>query len=361
MFENYMNWLGPKIGPITLSNWNPNPTKFYIIENTNEKLKIEPQAGLAVRASDFALCEDANGYLTWFYYTGFEANPRQQSTKIFYKNHLENCYNKILNSETIHDCDDKESIFVYLSPVYSGWNIGHELSVIVYTSIAYNECVKKFPEKNVKLLVSKQAIGNSENTKIILDSLFPKNKIVFLETDIVYQFDNLVVPPANYFHLQNSNYPGHPGQVDQVNDIFNILIENSKVYREKYSKIISDCQGKFILSKLEVHSAFRKEGILPSNISDKLQKNNWYVIDPEKINFLEVVYLLSQSKKVLLGSGAIQYAHKYFISSDSDIFLLFDGNHNYPQYRHQKIEKRLMIPQTGVSNDFWIMKLGEFF
>ena len=46
MFENYMNWLGPKIGPITLSNWNPNPTKFYIIENTNEKLKIEPQAGL---------------------------------------------------------------------------------------------------------------------------------------------------------------------------------------------------------------------------------------------------------------------------------------------------------------------------
>ena len=32
MFENYMNWLGPKIGPITLSNWNPNPTKFYTIE-----------------------------------------------------------------------------------------------------------------------------------------------------------------------------------------------------------------------------------------------------------------------------------------------------------------------------------------
>lgn len=353
-----MNWLGPKIGPITLSNWNPNPTKSYIIENVNEKLKIEPQVGLAVRASDFALYEDANGYLSWFHDTGLEESL--SSKKIFYKNHLENCYNKILNSEIVCDCDDKESIFVYLSPLYSGWNIGHELSVIVYTVIAYNECIKKFPEKNVKLLVSKQAIGNSENTKIIIDSLFPKDKMVFLETDIVYQFDNLVVPPTNYYHLQNSNSPGQPGQVDQVNDILDILIEKSKVYHEKYSKIISDCLGKFILSKLEVHAAFRKEGILPSNILDKLQKNNWYVIDPEKINFLEVVYLLSQSKKVLLGSGAIQYAHKYFISSDADIFLLFNG-HNYPPYSHQKIEKTLMIPQTGASNDLWISKLGEFF
>ena len=43
--------------------------------------------------------------------------------------------------------DDKESIFVYLSPVYSGWNIGHELSVIVYTVIAYNECVKNIQKK----------------------------------------------------------------------------------------------------------------------------------------------------------------------------------------------------------------------
>lgn len=361
MNQNYKEWLGPKIGPINLSEWNPNPTKFKTIEIVNEKLKIEPQAGLAVRSSDLALCEDANGYLTWFYHTGFGLNSWQRATKTFYKNHLENCYNKILNSEIVYDCDDKESIFVYLSPVYSGWNIGHELSVIVYTVIAYNECVKKFPEKNVKLLVSKQAVGNSENTKIIINSLFPKDKIIFLETDIVYEFENLVVPPANYFHLQNSNYPGQPGQVDQVDCILDILIEKSKVYHEKYSKIISDCQGKFVLSKLEVHTAFRKEGILPSSISDKLQKNNWYVINPEKINFLEVVYLLSQSKKVLLGSGAIQYAHKYFISSDADIFVLFYGNHNYPDYKHQKIKKQLMIPQTGASNDLWISKLGEFF
>lgn len=356
MILNYQTWLGPKIGSITLSRWSPNPTKFKVIELTNEKLKTEPQTALAIRSSDFALCEDANGYLNWFFHTGLQESP----IKKFYIEHLEKCYETILNSEIEQICDDKESIFVYLSPVYSGWNIGHELSVIVYTAIAYNECVKKFPEKNIKLLVSKQAIGNSENTKLIIDNLFPKDKILFLETDIVYEFENLVVPPANYFHLHNSNYPEESGGDDLVNQILNVLIEKSKVYSEKYSKIISDCQGKFILSKLETHTAFRKEGIIPTDILNRLQENKWYVIDPEKINFLEVVYLLSQSKKVLLGTGAIQYAHKYFIHPDADIFIIFFGQ-NYPQYSHHKKEKMLLIPESCSSHQEWITKLGEFF
>ena len=92
MNVNYQQWLGPKMGPITLSKWSPNPNRFKVIELTNEKLKIEPQTALAIRSSDLALCEDANGYLTWFFYTGLEERP----TKKFYIEHLEKCYETLL-------------------------------------------------------------------------------------------------------------------------------------------------------------------------------------------------------------------------------------------------------------------------
>ena len=104
-----------------------------------------------------------------------------------------------------------------------------------------------------------------------------------------------------------------------------------------------------MLCKQESHTSARRLGVMPNWVQAELGQRSWFIIDPEKMALSEVIYLLSHASEVLLGSGAIQYAHKLFINDSAKIHLLFDK----PNYRSNphKHETRVNIPEHRWNED----------
>lgn len=361
----YSKWLtSNKSGLTFIDNWSPELNSVKLYELFNDKKNINPQTALVLSDAGM-IYEDANGYLNWFNKSGFSKNALNAPKVTFYKKLLEECYQKISSAEKIFKVKKDGTYYLYLSPVYSGWNIGHDLSTLVYTCLSYIIASKKYPEKSIKVVVSSQAISASNNTSDLISILFPRDELVLIEPEKLYEFDNFIIPPACYFHLQNRIYPLAGGCLSEINHILDYIIKHCKNLfhgNSVMNKLIEECDGKFILSKLERHNAFRKEGIMPDKVVDKFVSSGWQVIDPEKHTFFEVVYLLSNAKKVLLGSGAIQYAHKYFINENALIYIIFGGKHNYPQYnKHNNPPRMLKFPEIGCLENKSLQRWEEMF
>jgi len=247
-------------------------------------------------------------------------------------------------------------IVIPLSTVYSNWNQGHELSVMVYTHLAYRKTIEKYPNKKVYIAVSSQAVPASRNTTQLINYLFPTDRVLFVKTNTVYYFNQFVSPPTNYFNLNFVRRHNHVGDVPEVTKTLDYLVDcvkNNPLHEVRLKPILDKCGGKFVLAKTEYHKAARKSGIVPNFVLDNLKKHGgWYVINPEELSLMEVIYLLSHATEVIMGSGSIQYTHRYFINREAQIYTLFTGSHNYPPYEGQK-EKSLGFTEDKTSKEKW--------
>jgi hypothetical protein len=235
-----------------------------------------------------------------------------------------------------------------LSPVYSGWNFGHELSTILMVFLAFQTAIGNsgrldFHPDDLILGVSKQSLANSPNSQAVLRQLFPPNRIVDLKKGNAYHLARAIEPPSSFFHLHRE---------DLLRPVFSFLISianSNPLIKALCAQRILDSDGHFVLCKRAGHSAVRKQGIMPLWVEEKLRLDHWCIIDPERLSLFEIIFLLQHAKSVLMGSGSIQYAHKMFVNREANIYLLFDGP-NYPAYSGQK-QTSVGIPEHDWNND----------
>lgn len=344
----------------TLHEWEPIPQPFIHYEKVNNEFGDVPTASISLRKADLAMCINTNGYLSWWGDRGIL--PEETHKSWFYSELIRECNEEVRANPRSKKFDLDNGIVIPLSTVYSGWNQGHDLSVIVYTHIAYLKTIEKFPEKNVFIAVNSYSLANARNTAHLINYLFPTDKIILVNPGVVYEFPNYVTPPTNYFNLNGSIRHKQHQHIEQNNDeplvtqtldYLVTCVKTNPIHRAKLHGIIDECGGKFILAKTAAHKAARKEGIVPDFVLESLSKRGkWYVINPESLSLMEIIFLLSHATEVIMGSGGIQYTHKYFVNRDAQIYTLFFSSHTYPAYHGQK-EVNIGMDEVKTTKHIW--------
>lgn len=320
--------------------WEPIKRDLLVFGLDDDLESHNPSASIVVDTDYLKICPNSNGYLSWWAINSYEFNrfPDLNHFSYFYFEKLNHCLNELTKSKSHIEINEPA---IYLDTTYSGWNIGHDISVILHTALAYYEIVKNDEYKNTLVVVNYDNIKKSKNTLNLIELLFPLSKIIKIKSNVSYRFKQFISPPAAFYHLHHKKFK------DKLIEITNKIV-NGIGNIEYLNDIIKKYDGRFVLCKRESHTFVRNWGILPCKIEKKIEENNWLLIDPENYSLFEIIYLLQNSKILFLGSGAIQYAHKMFISKDCQIFLLFNG-HNYHMDFDLK-EECINIPESDSLN-----------
>jgi len=213
---------------------------------------------------------------------------------------------------------------IVLSPVYTGFNFGHDLSVILITLLSYRvalerSCQLGIAPSQLVLGVSRSSLCRSPNSWALLNYLIPHSHILDLRPDTVYYLENAVELPSSYFCLHREDL-----LKPLVEYIINVAVPNP-IAKYLLHPIIKQCGGRFVLCKRASHHTARKSGIMPSWVEESLRLEGWYIIDPEHLSLVEIIFLLQHANHLLVGSGAIQYIHKTFANREAHVYLLFDS------------------------------------
>jgi hypothetical protein len=331
------------------NEWQPNPSPCHGLEMPALfGGSRDPAACVVVDEATKEVCSTCNGFVEWW--LSVVGLPSQVDA---YWRRLDHCYMTLMSQSQREQIDRP---LVYLPPVYAGWNMGHDLSVLLVTILAFRRAVQeevghRQPQERVALGVSQSTLRRSPNSLAILNAFVPQNRIVELVPNLPYRFSNLIAPPCCFFHLHRE------ALVAPMVDHLVVTAKSSPVIQSIWSPVIEQCKGKFVLCKRSSHAAVRRQGIMPAWVEQSLHQNGWFILDPEQADIFEMIYLLQNASTLLLGSGAIQYTHKIFVSRQATIHLLFD-NPNYPAYSgHEEIRHR--IPELDWDNDTHWRRLLE--
>ena len=224
-------------------------------------------------------------------------------------------------------CDNASVVFVteplyYLANCYTGWNIGHDLSQTLFSIKYYLDLCSLNPElEPLRVVLSEEAIEKSKNTADLIESFIPRERWFLVKSNCVYEFRHLEVPPAKYFDLHKAD------GVALYQDAMRRVTKDKEfeLYRSE-----APLPSNVILAKLETHTFARKSGIIPNFFIDKLSEiwPGWVVIDPEKLHLFEIAKILGQCQRVILGNGAVGYAHSALIRSEATVYVPF-SDHMY--------------------------------
>ncbi|MFN9643723.1 MAG: hypothetical protein ACK6BG_01065 [Cyanobacteriota bacterium] len=325
-----------------MAQWQPLPRRCQALELLNDYRNIHvPAPCLVLEEETGKISASCNGFIDWW--LTIHGMPKPDD---IYWRRLDECYTLLQLPSRFTVVDQP---LVYLSPVYHGWNIGHDLSVTLFTLLAYQKTLQNADRLGLRtedlgVAVSCASLSKSVNIDAVLRSFVPQNRIFDMQPGVAYNFTSLILPPNCFFNLEYD--------IEMVRPLTEHLkrqINSNPIYQAALDSIIHNCAGRFVLCKQESHTSARRLGMMPTWVQAELSQRSWFIIDPEKMALFEVIYLLSHASEVLLGSGAIQYAHKLFIGDSARIHLLFD-NPNYRANPHQQ-ENRVNIPEHRWNED----------
>jgi hypothetical protein len=223
-------------------------------------------------------------------------------------------------SETLADCS-KDEIQVpdkmfYLANDYTGWNIGHDLSSTLFALESYMALCERDPQAGyAQVVLCEETLERSPNTRSLIELFIPKERWFLAKSDRAYVFHRLVVPPCRYFHLLSPK-GSHLLRA--------ALTRFLKARNLECTKDVSRIKN-VILVKRESHSAARRSGIMPEWVIEAISDiwPGWYILDPEVMPIFEIGMILGGAERLILGNGAIAYAHLGFINPSAYVYSLF--------------------------------------
>jgi hypothetical protein len=294
-----------------------------------------PQYTLLVTDRDNRIVLNSNGHLTYLVQSERSYGPIAPQHTPHYIRGIAHFYNKIVK-DSANVVNVTEPMF-YLANVYSGWNIGHDLSATLYAIESYLAFCDENPYCSaLRIVLSEDSINKSKNISDLIELYIPRNRWFLAKSDVIYQFRYLDVPPTKHFSLLV------PQGQKLLTEAVNLALKQSDRY---YMQDASPNPLNVILVKLEKHTAARRSGVVPDWVISKILElwRGWVVLNPEELHFFKIAEILSQCERVVIGNGAIAYAHvglinsaatiyvpfrdhRYTISPDQSIFLDIDGD-----------------------------------
>jgi hypothetical protein len=267
---------------------------------------------LAVDISDAAnprAIQDSTGYLCWrenvFGHTPWAAVAQR----------MLDTYG---STEEQHGCVAVESrACVLVANAYTGWNLGHNLSTLFWCLWDMRHQLEDHPE--IMIVLNRRTFDLCPCTRDLLGALVPsQERWLFLEEDTVYRFTDLIIPHNHFFDLHHAEMP----------TIIRTLLDPSRSGSAMmgFPSAPIPCVALF---KLEHHPAARGWEVMRDAAVDALRQRGWYVPDVLSTPILELIRVLQRCRVCLIGTGAVNYAHRCFINANASVVLWCDGPHSY--------------------------------
>jgi hypothetical protein len=214
-------------------------------------------------------------------------------------------------------------------------NIGHNLSIIFDYIHQYRLLNLDCP---IVLSNNSKKYPNALN---IIKLFFSENKIIFIENDTVYRFEDIYILRPEIMNIMKHN---------------NILTECHDKIIETHSDIDSFKNKNIVLIKT-THNQNMVNKYLAFKI-DNLKKHlesleDWIILDPENNNIYDIIRYATYANKIITCFGAINYAHAPFFSHNAQVFFL-QNSQGLPYFSHPH---QVIIPvDTDLDSQIHILK-----
>lgn len=208
--------------------------------------------------------------------------------------------------------DATESVYdecFLLSSWYTAQNPGHNVSHLLFSYYFY-----EFACPTAKIILDLHAYRNCKITQDFIKFNNWSDRLYLINPGDCKRFNRLVVPPTTFDNLHKKYCLEHVNYFLQ-----RVLLRKQNL----------NVREKIVLCKLAHHNYMVKKGILHPEAVKIFQSKGWYVIDVEEEAFTDIVWYLANCNQCLIGSGAVNYAHRRFVSKEAKLGFLFNTNRNY--------------------------------
>jgi hypothetical protein len=205
---------------------------------------------------------------------------------------------------------------IYLHNSFSTGNAGHDLFCMLSTLMKHCE------DPEIKFILFDEIDTNSNNYKII--KLFiTDDRIIKIKQGIIYNFKRQIF-----------NHEKGEHRVFWYHDIINKTLSKLKVQHDNL--LTTDLKDNLknrkviIIKNSNQESIVRRGDCFNANILfEYLTTNNWIIINPEKMDFYEMTYILMNAKVIITGERGISCCNQIFYNLGAQIiaFLVnYDNN-----------------------------------
>lgn len=180
---------------------------------------------------------------------------------------------------------------------------------------------------NYKIIVYKES---QQGILDIINKIISNDKIIYIESDIIYQFDKIYFIP-NQYHDFDVNFS------NRINYILNdYLIDKNYIYSFPYNKLC--------IIKSSISENITNNGIVKQNIIDiYCKKNNYISLEPTKYNEIELINILYNCEELVVSWGTAFFKNFHYISDRClNIRVLVFCKHYLYEYNNHKIKNVLI-------------------
>ena len=220
-------------------------------------------------------------------------------------------YSRIINNffKLVYNTESNEVISnkcIFLHNSFSTGNAGHDLCCILNT-------LDKFKDSDDMCFVLFNEVNKDSHNYKIIKLFLPDNKLIKINQNTIYHFKRRVF-----------NYEIGCHHINKYKNIITTLIEKIQTKHEKQlneNKKTKFKNRKVILIKNSNQtSVVRPEDCFNANLLfNYLRNENWIIINPEKMDFLKLTYLLMNAQLIITGQRGISCCNQLFYNLDARI------------------------------------------
>lgn len=201
---------------------------------------------------------------------------------------------------------------VCLCNAFSTSNAGHDLFSIFNILIKYRET-------SVKFIVFEEQL-QTNNFKLIL-LLIPKERLIVIRSNVVYNLSKEIIENEEISRWSNKYYT--------IVDLLNKNICETMGNRYSLEKL-EQFQGRkvIIIKNTRMQQVVRPADAVNAEVLFQyLEKEGWYIINPETDELFEFAYVLLHAQLIVSGERGISCANQFFYNPKAEIIpFIVSGN-----------------------------------
>ena len=259
-------------------------------------------------------------------------NKKWKAHRIFsriLKNYDDIILNRLNNPE-----ENIDDIVVYLHNCFTVANAGHDLLYILDTLHHY------LNNDNIKFIIFSEVSDSYNNNKII-NLLIDESRLIKIKSGTLYNISKRIIHnELPIYEVRNYMMTIHKirlGVIEYIeknydtNQIENMKNKNVIIIKNKKNSLVTQYSNCFNADIL----------------FNELEKDSWYICDPENDDFYEMTFKLMYANKTVIGplKSGISCANQIFLNLAKDIYCFEVNNLD-------RMEKRYKV-KNSFTNAFY--------
>ena len=218
-----------------------------------------------------------------------------------------------------------EGTYMLFANVYSGTNIGHDVSIF----LDFLDYYKKNNLKCKILLLDK----TKRMPRMIefINLYFNEIDIIYMDSNKVYNFERVIIRENETMDIYKHRY--------LIDMFINLNKKNDKLeHNGKNIFIVKNHTHKQVMTKGDVYYC--------PKLIEELKKQEWIIINPEEMSLYDICSYLSNAKKIVTSHGQISYFHEIFFNRKAE-------------WNYIKIKNTIQLPYQPECHKYKIVEFSD--